>query len=47
MMLVLTKDLELDRGKAGRARLGCVEGGVKVWWSGDDGKAVIEVYAWR
>ncbi len=40
-MLVLTKDLEFDRGKAGRARLGCVEGGDEVWWSSDDGKAVI------
>jgi hypothetical protein len=45
MILVLTKDREFDHGEAGRARLGCVEGGGKVWWSGDDGKVVIELWA--
>jgi hypothetical protein len=46
-MLVLTKDLEFDRRKGGRARLGCVEGVGEVWWSGDDGKVVIEMIVWR
>jgi hypothetical protein len=47
MMLALTKDLEFDRKKEGRACQGCVEGGGKVWWLGDDGKEVIEVCVWR
>jgi hypothetical protein len=47
MMLALTKDLEFDRGKEGRVCQGCVEGGGKVWWLGDDGKEVIKVYVWR
>jgi hypothetical protein len=46
-MLALTEDLEFDRRKGGRDRLGCIKGGGKVWWSSDDGKAVIEVMAWR
>jgi hypothetical protein len=47
MMFVLTKDLEFDHGKGGRARLGCVEGVGEVGWLSDDGKAVIKVNAWR
>jgi hypothetical protein len=42
-MLVLTKDLEFDRGRIERNRLDCVENG----WSSDDGKAIIKVNAWR
>jgi hypothetical protein len=46
-MLILTKDLEFNHRKAERASLGCVEGVGKVERSNDDGKAVIEVVAWR
>jgi hypothetical protein len=46
-MLVLTRDLECDRGKGGRGCLGCVEGVGEVGWLSDDGKAVIKVNAWR
>jgi hypothetical protein len=46
-MLVLTKDLEFDCRKEGRAYQGCVEGDDEVWWSSNDGKVVIKVNAWR
>ena len=42
-MLVLTKELKFDGGKAGRARLECIEGVRKLGWLCDDGKAFIEM----
>jgi hypothetical protein len=45
-MLVLTKDLEFDRGRAERDRR-VVSKALVNGWSSDDGKAIIKVNAWR